>query len=261
MNNSLNISDPYVRRARLQPALLVALPIALAALAYFPSGVVGWGILWSLLIASGGTALLSQVARDRGKRNEEELFQKWEGKPTTRRLRHRDATNIVLLNHQHARLKLLIPDLVIPTAEDEAANPDHADQVYDACVLSLRERTRDRKKFPLVFEENCSYGFRRNLWGMKPLGILTSALGSLAILVGLLFGEFCHLLVALDPHGRLGLGSPNVRGFGDPFYQVLVFLRQFRPLCLQFREPFFQFGQSFLQGVPILERDGNRCHQ
>ena len=194
MNSSLNISDPYVRRARLQPALLVALPIALAVLAYFPSGVVGWGALWSLLIASGGTALLSQVARDRGKRKEEELFQKWGGKPTTRQLRHRDATNIVLLTHQHARLALLVPDLAMPTTEDEAANPNHADQVYDACVVSLRERTRDRKRFPLVFEENCSYGFRRNLWGMKPLGVFTAALGSLAILAGLFFG-----IVALSP--------------------------------------------------------------
>jgi hypothetical protein len=35
----------------------------------------------------------------------------------------------------------------------------------------LRTVTRDHKKFPLVFAENCSYGMRRDLWGMKPLAI------------------------------------------------------------------------------------------
>jgi hypothetical protein len=34
-------------------------------------------------------------------------------------------------------------------------------------------------KFALVFEENCSYGFRRNLWGMKPAGLFFSAVGLL----------------------------------------------------------------------------------
>jgi len=33
------------------------------------------------------------------------------------------------------------------------------------------------RQFNLLFEENCNYGFRRNLWGMKPMGIVLCILG------------------------------------------------------------------------------------
>lgn len=186
---AFNISDPYTRRARLQPGLLVALPLALAVLAWSPAGLTGWGVLWSVLVWSGATALLTQVARDRGKRKEPELFRQWGGKPTTVLLRHRDSSNPVLLDHRHAKLRELVPSRQLPTAEEESIDPTKADQIYEACTLRLIERTRDKKTFPLVFEENCNYGFRRNLWGMKPVGILTAALGtgSVAVLIALHF--------------------------------------------------------------------------
>lgn len=43
-------------------------------------------------------------------------------------------------------------------------------------------RTRDKKQFALLFEENVNYGFRRNFWAMKLLAI-TSASMSLAIIL------------------------------------------------------------------------------
>jgi len=44
------------------------------------------------------------------------------------------------------------------------------------------------KKFPLVFEENCNYGFRRNLFGLRSLGLSIATLGTAAIAV-LIFGH------------------------------------------------------------------------
>ncbi len=38
----------------------------------------------------------------------------------------------------------------------------------------LRENTRDKEKFGLVYAELIGYGFRRNLWGMKKLGVTLS---------------------------------------------------------------------------------------
>ena len=192
MTIPFSISDPYVRRARLQPALLAALPLALAALSYSPDGLRGWGLLWTIIVASGGTALLAQIARDRGKKKEASLFQRWGGKPTTRLLRHRDAPNDIVLVRRHTFLQKAIADIHIPTANAERENPERADQVYEACTSYLIEKTRDKELFPLVFEENCNYGFRRNLWGMKPLGMTTSAIGFLAI----------GLLVVLDIQTR-----------------------------------------------------------
>ena len=175
--------DKYTRHARIAPALIVVLPWALATFAWFPAELPGQGLLWSLLVGGGGTALLAQVSRDRGRRKQTELFEQWGGKPTTRLLRHRDAPNSVKLERYHNKLDSVISDVSLPSAEEERTAPEKADDVYDACVAYLMKRTRDRSKElgRLVFEENCNYGFRRNLWGMRPLGITASCTGMLAV--------------------------------------------------------------------------------
>src|SRR6266545_3503426 len=96
--------DQYTVRARLLPALLVALPVGVASLACFPNGVVGWGPVWALVVWSGGTVLAAQFGRDAGKRKEDRLFESWGGKPTTRLLRHRGTTNAVTLSRRHRKL-------------------------------------------------------------------------------------------------------------------------------------------------------------
>ena len=181
MNANLDIFNPYVRRARLQPAMLVALPLGLATLAFWPNGIAGWGTVWSLFVFCGGTALMAQMARDKGKNKEPALFASWGGKPTIQRLRHRDAENKILLARRHERLKKLISGIRLPSPEEELADTATADMAYDTCTAFLIERTRKKDIFPLVFEENCNYGFRRNLWGMKPLGLTTSMVSTCAV--------------------------------------------------------------------------------
>ena len=58
----------------------------------------------------------------------------------------------------------------LPTREEEETCPAQADTRYEEVVTSLREATRDRDRFPLVFAELANYGFRRNLWGLRPIG-------------------------------------------------------------------------------------------
>lgn len=169
--------------------MLVMLPGVLAALAWFPEARNWWSAISGLLVASGVPFVLAQLGRDRGKRKEPMLFESWGGKPTTRLLRHRDTSNKVLLARRHRKLQGLLADIRIPTAEEEQRDPISADAVYDACVAFLLEKTRDKKHFPLVFEENCSYGFRRNLWGMKPLGVIVSILGTTSVF-GLIVSEY-----------------------------------------------------------------------
>ena len=177
------VLDTYARRARLQPALLVALPLGIAVLAWFPKGLTEWGVFAGLLTSAGGTALLARLARIRGKRLESELFELWGGKPTTVALRHRDSQNPVLLERRHAQLSRIARGISIPRAPEERVDPHAADAAYDACVTVLIERTRDRKRFPLLFEESCNYGFWRNLWGLRPIGIAASLLGTAAMVL------------------------------------------------------------------------------
>src|ERR1035437_4466168 len=99
------ITNTYTRRARLTPALIVVLPLGIAVLSWSPDGLKSWTVLWSLFIWAGGTALMAQLARDRGREKEKELFQLWGGKPTTRLLRYAGSENPVLVTRRHASLQ------------------------------------------------------------------------------------------------------------------------------------------------------------
>ena len=183
-----SVADEYRRRARLQPVLLVLLPPCIVVGMLMAEALGAWGILTrlgaaaaaSLASAVGLTTLLEQLGRDQGKSKEPSLWASWGGAPTTQMLRHRDGDmcNQALRARYHRKLQQLVPDLRMPSTEDEAACPAAADRIYDSYVRYLIAQTRDREKFPLVLEENINYGFRRNLWGMRSAGIVLSASAS-----------------------------------------------------------------------------------
>jgi len=171
------VIDLYTRRARLYPVLIVTLPMGLAAIAHFEKEPSGWALIWGFLLWCGIAFFLSQVGRDLGVKKQKKLYEKWGGMPTTIMLRHKDTSNKQLLLKRHKKLKELCPEFRLPSPEEEARELKAADEVYDACGAFLRAKTRDQKIFYLLFEENCNYGFRRNLWGMKPVGIGFSIIG------------------------------------------------------------------------------------
>src|SRR5260370_32495110 len=121
------LADAYTVRARLLPALIAALPLGIATLAWFPTGILGWGAVWALIVWSGGTVLLAEVGRDAGERKETGLFASWGGKPTPRLLRHHGAANRPLLARRHARLAALT-GIAAPTAGAGAAGRAAVDQ-------------------------------------------------------------------------------------------------------------------------------------
>jgi hypothetical protein len=94
-------------------------------------------------------------------------------------LRHRDSQ---IDGHTkaryHRKLGALVPDSPAPTLDQEVADAAAADSVYASWVSYLLAQTRDLEQFRLLFAANIDYGFRRNLWGMKPAGILLAALGA-----------------------------------------------------------------------------------
>jgi len=170
--------DRYTYQARLLPALIAFTPLGFAVAVWFPDETTTWNWLGTLFISLGLAALLSQLGRDRGKRQESWLFQHWGGMPTTKMLSNRlSRLNSVTLKRYHSKLQMLLSELKIPTPSEEAQSPTAANHIYDSCVHFLREKTRDRKQFPLVFAENINFGFRRNLWALKPYGISSALTG------------------------------------------------------------------------------------
>jgi hypothetical protein len=172
MNNPL---DAYTMKARLVPAVIAGAP-AFAFAAIF----VSWGSL-GLTHLIAGTALtvlfaaFADVARRRGNAIELKLIERIGGLPTTTTLRHRDETyddDTKVGFHAFIASKLGKP---APTAAAEAADPGAADKYYARGATWLRENTRDAKKFDILLNENISYGFRRNLLGLKLPGFVMNA--------------------------------------------------------------------------------------
>lgn len=166
------LMDGYTLRARLFPAAIAAAPLMVAAALFLSwdrlslSNMVSTAILIAILYA------LADEARRRGAALEKKIFQEMGGTPSTTMLRRTgDGPIDEATKDRYRNFIAGKREQIVPTAEEEAANQEIADKFYDQCALWLRTNTRDVKTFPIVFNELVSYGFRRNLLGVKWLAI------------------------------------------------------------------------------------------
>jgi hypothetical protein len=93
--------------------------------------------------------------------------------------------------------------LNLPDAGAEAANPAMADDAYQSATNWLLARTRDKKTFGLLFEKNISYGFRRNVLGLRRLGVAVS----LVALAGTTIATIHETIVGGQLDGTLVFGG------------------------------------------------------
>lgn len=171
-------ADPYDRQARLYPALLAVSPLGLATFVVFAPHL---SLLGSIAAAVAGCGLLywlAGLARDRGKQLESALFTEWGSKPSIQLLRHR---NRVIDKVTKARLHGLLArrlGVSFPSPEEEEQDPDRADELYASASRWLLEQTPAISRHPLLSAENTAYGFRRNMLGMRWIGLAMAALAS-----------------------------------------------------------------------------------
>lgn len=186
MSNYLSaVFDPYDRKARLAPALFCALPLIISSFLLVPHLDAIWSAVSGLLLYGGGAMFLTQIGRDRGKVLEPELFRSWGGKTSVAMLRHSDTRlTDVTKNRYKSFLVQTVPELHLESAEDEQEDPEKADEGYESAVSWLLAQTRDHERFALLFRENINYGFRRNVWALKPFafGLETVAVATLVFL-------------------------------------------------------------------------------
>lgn len=177
--------DSYNRVARLYPALLAIAPILCSAIVVFPSIVSN--IPRSAAAVFGLSCLayfLASLARSRGKIIEEGLLSSWGGWPTTLILRHRDRRiDPITKARYHAKLVALCPDLVMPSPTEEQNTPAAADDIYRSATKRLIELRRG-PEYAMLHHENASYGFRRNMLGLKPIALTVSAIAALVTALG-----------------------------------------------------------------------------
>lgn len=179
--------DRYTFCARFLPAAAMLLPAGLGLAAWFPNRFDGWPLLVGLVASGTGAMLMMQIARDAGKDKEPGLWALWGGQPAVAMLRHRDKRldRLTRLRY-HEKLAALVPGCPAPTQETEQIDLAAADDIYTSWVRYLREATRDHSRFSVLFAENINYGFRRNLWAMKPAAMVIAVLGIMAALLRIL---------------------------------------------------------------------------
>lgn len=158
--------DGYALRARYYPALLAMIP-ALVALAILISRA-KFGLTTG--IASLAIPVLvfaaADIARRMGKRIEEQIYADSGGKPSVTMLRYSDDTfDAASKEHYRAFLSSKI-NQPVPTEQQEKDDPKSTDAFYERGGAWLRENTRG-KKFGVLFAENVTYGYRRNLLGLR----------------------------------------------------------------------------------------------
>lgn len=169
--------NPYERTARIYPVLIILLPTYVAVYCLFKefrdilSAILG--SIFFVCIAY----YLGKLTREFGKKKQEKLILLWDGMPSTRFLRHSDTTiDEITKGRYHQYLQNHVPNLIIPTTQEESSKPKNADIVYESAVKWLLAKTRDTQKYSLLFRENISYGFMRNFWALKPLGLIINFL-------------------------------------------------------------------------------------
>lgn len=171
--------DTYSYKARVLPVYFTLAPVVLLVATFVPAGLKLPLGSAAALVFIPISVFLSQAGADFGKRLEKRLWQEWDGPPTTRFLRHGNAEfNEATRRRVHEKLRAL--KLIVPTPEGQAKDRRTADTYLESCTEELIRRTRDRRKFPLVFKGLTDYGLRRNLLGLKPFGMAIALVGCVA---------------------------------------------------------------------------------
>lgn len=204
-------ADPYDRQARLYPGLLALFPLAIAVTIVFAQQASALGNLAVAAAGCGALYWMAGVARDRGTRMEPDLFKTWGGKPSIQLLRHRnEAIDPVTKARLHTFLAAKL-GVSFPTAAQEAKEAGEADRLYESATRWLLEQTRDTSKHSLLFTENISYGFRRNMLGMRWIGLTAAMLAAIwlvldtAVALPAAWADLGSLLVTMPTGHRLGV--------------------------------------------------------
>jgi hypothetical protein len=182
----LKFFDAYTIRARVFPAIIAAIP-ALAMLILL----VSWtGFALSSGIATVGLVVIvymfSDFARSQGRKIEPRIYALQGGKPSVTMMRRADTSLDSGMKDRYRDFLASKLGCAAPTTGEEAQNQADADAFYEQAGTWLRENTRNTKKFSILFNENVTYGYRRNLLGLRWIALGLN-LAVIAICAGLLW--------------------------------------------------------------------------
>jgi hypothetical protein len=172
MLDAFKIFDAYAFRARLVPALLASVPTLALLFVMVP-----WDHLGLPHAIAGSMAAIvlfafADFARESGLRVEAKL-----GTRSTPELLHHHNTIIDQVSKNRYRAFLVTKlKIAAPSEQQELEDPATANAFYTSAGNWLREHTRDAKTFKILFDDLVTYGFRRNLLGLKYISMCLNVL-------------------------------------------------------------------------------------
>lgn len=158
--------DGYDLKARLSPGFLAVGPLALALVVLVGEHLDLIKVVTSLALAIGIPFLVASSVRDRGKALEPDLWRSWGGAPTTRMLRAAEDDHDTVDRRQLAQH---LTGLDLPTAQTQLEDPVGSDRQIEKVVAELIKHTQSD---PVVQSELAEYGMRRNMLGIRTIGLL-----------------------------------------------------------------------------------------
>lgn len=185
---SLNsLFDKYSFNARVKPALFIILPVVVTAYILIEPLRTLLGSLVGIFVTCGVVNFFANQMSSAGNELQTKLFKKWGGAPTTIILRYSDETLDKYTKQRYrAKLNELIPNFKKITESYELQHPHDADDYYNSASNFMREYTRDVERYSLIFSENISYGFSRNLLAFKKTAITVVVISFLISIIFML---------------------------------------------------------------------------
>ena len=174
MSDWSDLFDSYGRNARLFPAILVLTPILVLPVVLLGTERISSYVILGV-VAAAGLYPMSAAIRDLGKKVEPKLYAEWGDKPTTRMLLWEDSTFDATAKARYYGF-FRAQGLDIPSPDYQKTNPGESRKQLSSAVDWLRE---NRRANSLVLGENASYGFRRNLFAAKWIGVATASLAGI----------------------------------------------------------------------------------
>ncbi len=164
--------DDFNFHARVMPSMVITIPLILFGI--FKS-IINTNLFESssyIFVLLVVLTLLSQIARNQGKKYEDKMVKKLNTWPTTIILRYSDnKIDTITKNRYHMKLANKLKDIEIPQNID--GENESSDIVYTSAMNWLRNHANENKEmYPLVYKELRDYNFWRNLYGLKHFGIL-----------------------------------------------------------------------------------------
>ena len=164
----MQILNAYERRARLVPGVLAIVPLIVLFAVLGLRQIPAISYVLGILAAAGvGPVLIVGAVRNFGRAVEQRLWESWGGPPTTAWLRLDTPTDDKDQRAAWRKAVEVVSGLTLLSLRAERRDKAKADNAIRRAIKSVRDKTRDKEKFELLFFENRNYGYERNIYGIR----------------------------------------------------------------------------------------------